>query len=88
MSSCKVLFFATLKDRAGVRQSILELPDRITVRELKVILQERFPTISPILPNALIAVNREYALDDTPIPPEAEIALFPPVSGGSLISPR
>jgi molybdopterin converting factor subunit 1 len=82
MSSCKVLFFATLRDRTGVRQSTLELPDGITVRELKVILQEHFPSITPVLPNALIAVNREYALDDTLIPPEAEIALFPPVSGG------
>jgi molybdopterin converting factor subunit 1 len=82
MSLCKVLFFATLKDRAGVRQSTLELPEGITVRELKVILQEHFPSIKPVLPNALIAVNREYALDDTPIPSEAEIALFPPVSGG------
>ena len=84
MSLCKVLFFATLKDRAGVRQSMLELPDGITVRELKGILQEQFPSITSVLPNALIAANREYALDDTLIPPEAEIALFPPVSGGWL----
>jgi molybdopterin converting factor subunit 1 len=82
MSSCKILFFASLKDRAGVRQSTLELPDGITVGELKVILQEHFPSIAAVLLNALIAVNREYALDDTLIPPEAEIALFPPVSGG------
>jgi molybdopterin converting factor subunit 1 len=82
MSSCKILFFATLKDRAGVRQVKLELPDGMTVREFKVMLQKQFPSITPVLPNALIAVNREYALDDTLIPPEAEIALFPPVSGG------
>jgi molybdopterin converting factor subunit 1 len=82
MSLCKILFFATLKDRAGVRQSTLELPEGITVRELKVILEDQFPSITPALPNALIAVNREYALEDTLIPPEAEIALFPPVSGG------
>ena len=82
MSLCKVLFFATLKDLAGVRQATLELREGITVRELKVMLQEHFPSIKPVLPNTLIAVNREYALDDTLIPSEAEIALFPPVSGG------
>jgi molybdopterin converting factor subunit 1 len=82
MSLCKVLFFATLKDLAGVRQSVLELPEGITVGELKIMLQEHFPAIKPVLTNALIAVNREYALDDKLIPFEAEIALFPPVSGG------
>ena len=83
MNSCIVLFFATLKDRAGVRQITLELPDGITVSGLKVVLQELFPSITPVLPHALIAVNREYAVDDTLVPPEAEIAIFPPVSGGT-----
>jgi molybdopterin converting factor subunit 1 len=83
MSLCKILFFATLKDRAGVRQATLDLPDGIKVSEFKDILVDRFPSLSPLLPNALIAVNREYALNDLVIPPEAEIAIFPPVSGGT-----
>jgi len=83
MSVCKVLFFATLKDRAGVRQTTLELPDGVTVCQLKTIIRDKFPSLSSVLTIALIAVNREYALDDDLIPPEAEIALFPPVSGGS-----
>jgi len=82
MSLCKVLFFATLRDRTGVRHATVELPDGSTVREFKVLLQGQFPAITPVLPNALVAVNREYALDDTLIPPESEIAFFPPVSGG------
>jgi molybdopterin converting factor subunit 1 len=82
MSAYKILFFATLKDRAGVHQSILDLPSGITIRELKVIIGERFPSLIPLLPHALIAVNREYAPDETVIPAEAEIAFFPPVSGG------
>jgi len=82
MSFCNILFFATLKDRTGVRRTTVNLPDGITVGALKVMLQDQYPSITPVLPNVLIAVNREYALDDTIIPPEAEIALFPPVSGG------
>ncbi len=31
---------------------------------------------------ALISVNQEFAFDDDIIPENAEIALFPPVSGG------
>ena len=82
MSLYNILFFATLKDRTGVRRTTVNLPDGITVGALKVMLQDQYPSITPVLPNVLIAVNREYALDDTIIPPEAEIALFPPVSGG------
>lgn len=84
MNACKILFFATLRDRVGVRQSVLELPDGITVGELKGLLQMMFPAITPSLPNVLVAVNREYAVDSTLIPPGAEVAIFPPVSGGDF----
>lgn len=83
MSSCTVLFFATLKDRAGVRQITLDIPDGSTVGVLKTILRERFPALALALTHVLIAVNREYATEDEHIPPGAEIAVFPPVSGGS-----
>ena len=82
MNVCKILFFATLKDRAGVRQITLELPDGLTVGGLKAILLARIPALEPALPHAFIAINREYAAEDEIIPPEAEIAVFPPVSGG------
>lgn len=39
-----------------------------------------FPLLYSI--TRLIAVNREYVFDAAPIPPDAEVALFPPVSGG------
>lgn len=82
MNSCNILFFATLRDRTGVRQIILDLPNEATVRDLKTILTNRFPELRAVIPNVIIAVNREYALDDLQIPQSAEVALFPPVSGG------
>ncbi len=82
MNSCNILFFATLKERAGVRQITLDLPNDVSVAELRIILKDQFPALSTVIPNAIIAVNREYALDKSKIPPNAEIALFPPVSGG------
>lgn len=83
MTLCKILFFATLKDLAEVSQITLEIPDGLTVKELKAILRERFPPLERALNHALVAVNREYATETEPIPANAEIALFPPVSGGS-----
>jgi len=80
--SVKVLFFATLKERAGVREIILNLEDGSRVRDLKWHLGREFPSLTPALETALVAVNREFAFDDDFIPAGAEVALFPPVSGG------
>lgn len=77
-----VLFFATLEDRAGTRQIELELAEGAPVRELKCLLGERFPGLRPALGSCLVAVNRQYAADEDVIPSGAEVAFFPPVSGG------
>jgi molybdopterin converting factor subunit 1 len=79
----KLLFFATLKDRAGTKQAEFELSDGAHVWELKAQLREKYPDLAPSLESVLVSVNREYAFDDDVIPAEAEVALFPPVSGGS-----
>lgn len=83
MNGCTILFFANLKDKAGTRKTSLDLPDRVTVHALKNILVGKYPSLESVLSHALVAINREYALDEDVIPPAAEIALFPPVSGGS-----
>jgi molybdopterin converting factor subunit 1 len=78
-----VLFFATLKDRAGRDRTALALPDDATVSTLKSTLAEQFPALAPALPTTLVSVNREFALPDDPLHDGDEIALFPPVSGGA-----
>lgn len=83
MKKATILFFATLKDRAGTKQVDLNLEDDARVADLKSILRERFPQLEPALDSVLVSVNKEYAMDEEPIPAGAEIALFPPVSGGS-----
>ena len=83
MIQVSVLFFATLKDRAGLQATSLELPQGATVRQLKAALEGRFPDLAEALPSALVSVNREFAFDNDPLPAAAEVALFPPVSGGA-----
>lgn len=78
----KVLFFATLRSLAGVRDISLDVPDGLSVREFKLLVGEQFPALESGLASALIAVNREFAFDEQIIPEQAEIAIFPPVSGG------
>jgi molybdopterin synthase catalytic subunit len=83
MNDVTVLFFATLKERAGVKQAVMALPEGACVRDLKARLAADFPGLKDSLASMLVAVNREFAFDDDPLPMGAEIAVFPPVSGGS-----
>lgn len=82
MNKVKVLFFATLKERAGIGQAELEIPDSVSVTQFKQFLFDKFPQIPQNPSTILVAVNGEYAFDSDLIPNGAEIALFPPVSGG------
>ena len=83
MAKVRVLFFATLKDRAGVAQAEMDLPESASVAELKGQIAAAYPALAPHLPHALVSVNQHYAFDEDPVPAGAEVALFPPVSGGS-----
>lgn len=83
MNKVKILFFATLKEKAGTAQAELELPVGTSVAALKKLLLELFPNLPNNSSSMLVAVNKEYAFDKEEIPAGAEIALFPPVSGGA-----
>jgi molybdopterin synthase catalytic subunit len=82
MNTVKILFFATLKERAGMRETSLELEDAARVMDLRALLRQRFPALAPLLGTALASINRDFAFDEDLIPPGAEVAFFPPVSGG------
>jgi molybdopterin converting factor subunit 1 len=79
----KVLLFATLRDRLGGRHSIeVLLPAGATVKDLKSQASADYPALKESLASTLVAVNHEYATDATILEEGAEVALFPPVSGG------
>ena len=78
-----ILFFATLKDRAGRERMEVELADGATVAELKARLGAELPALTPNLPTALVSRNKEFAFAEEVLRDGDEVALFPPVSGGS-----
>lgn len=82
MNHVKLLFFATLRDRAGTKSMELDIPADLTIQELKDKISNEFPSLKESMSSVLITINREYAFDEAVIPQNAELAMFPPVSGG------
>ena len=82
MNHVKLLFFATLRDRAGTKSIELDVPPELTVQGLKDRIADEYPSLKDSMKSVLISINREYAFDEAVIPPNAELAMFPPVSGG------
>ncbi len=78
-----ILFFASLKERAGIHKAEIESANPMTVKELKAQLSDQFPRITPFLPNCLVAINQQFACEADTVPDGAEVAFVPPVSGGS-----
>ena len=79
-----ILLFGITRDIVG--QASLTIPDREagrlkTVASLKRYLRETYPGLDAVSTLA-VAVNKDYAAEETVIEPMDEIALIPPVSGG------
>ncbi len=83
MSRVHLLFFASIKERAGAPRAEVDLPEGASVADLKTLVSGRYPAAAPLEGHALVSVNQAYAFDEDPVPDGAEVAFFPPVSGGA-----
>jgi len=79
----RVLFFGVLKDLAGKSSDSLDLPENSSLRDLLAHYESNLPTIRASLHSLAVAVNQQYAGPDTRLKADDEVALLPPVSGGS-----
>lgn len=78
-----VLFFAAYRDQAKTKKDVLDIPDNCTVNQLLTeILVRKYPNLSIHIPSTVVSVNQEFASAEDVIPESAEVAIFPPVSGG------
>jgi molybdopterin converting factor subunit 1 len=82
MNHIKLLFFATIRDRVGVKSLELDIPVDLTIQGLKDRLTTEYPNLKESMKSVLMTINREYAFDEAIVPMNAEIGMFPPVSGG------
>ena len=77
-----VRFFALYRDRAGTSRSCLEVPENSKVSDLLQVIRSHYPQLAPKNVDIVVAVNAEYADENTILSEEDEVALIPPVSGG------
>ncbi|HSE19575.1 MAG TPA: molybdenum cofactor biosynthesis protein MoaE [Pyrinomonadaceae bacterium] len=79
----RVLFFGAARDAVEANQLDLVLEAPATVASAFQSLKTRFAPLERFGRSLLFAVNQEYATPDTQLQENDELAVFPPVSGGS-----
>jgi len=78
----KVLFFGAAADRAGTRETGLDVRDGATLEEIWPLIVERHADLAPMRDTLAFAINGEYARGEDTVSPGDEVAVLPPVSGG------
>ena len=78
----RVLFFGILRDRFGPEEQLQQFPGQ-TVAEILRYYRVIAPELADLWGSVAVAVNQQYASGATPLKDGDEVALLPPVSGGT-----
>lgn len=79
----KLLVFGSLREEAGSRELLLDLAPGACVRDLLLRVAEKLPSVARLGDRLRVSVDFEIAAADTLLEDGAEVALLPPVAGGS-----
>ena len=79
----RIRLFAIQRELAATREVRVELPDGADVEAAWAVLVARHPVLAPGRPSMRFARNGEYADPTTRLSDGDEVAMIPPVSGGS-----
>ncbi|MBF6599394.1 MAG: MoaD/ThiS family protein [Dehalococcoidia bacterium] len=83
MPEIHVRLFAGLHDLVGRRELVLSMPDGATIGQLRDRLGEEYPIVQPLLSTLVCAVDEEYVAPEHVLRDGEDVALIPPISGGS-----
>jgi molybdopterin synthase catalytic subunit len=75
--------FARLREVVGTNNLQYEVADKATIADLIEKLQRDYPPLAQAAAHTIASLNRDFVEMDTPLSEGDEVALFPPVSGGS-----
>jgi len=78
----RVLYFASLKDRAGTSGEEVEMPPGTDVDGLWTILAQRHPRLAELAMRPATACDMSFAQGNRSLDGVTEVAFLPPMSGG------
>ncbi len=80
--SIRVLFFASISDIAGMRETRVDSAGFTDVLSVFNKFAKDFPSLEKHRSSVLFALNSEFTSPDVQVQDGDEVAFFPPVSGG------
>ena len=80
--SIRVLFFASISDIVGMRETSVDAGDFKDVKSIFDRFARENPSLEAYRSSVLCALNSEFARPGSPVHDGDELAFFPPVSGG------
>jgi MoaE-MoaD fusion protein len=78
----RMLYFASVRERAGAAEDLLELPEGARLVDAVEEALARRPGLGPLGPSVRLARNHSFEPPDAVLADGDELALIPPVSGG------
>jgi molybdopterin converting factor subunit 1 len=81
----RIRLFAIQRELAGAREVRVELPDGSDVEAAWIALVARYPVLAPGRGSLRFARNGDYAEPTTVLTEGDEVAMIPPVSGGTSV---
>lgn len=78
-----VRLFASLRELAGEQGASFELPEGSRAADVWEACVQRWPALASRRQSTVLAINQEFARPDAAVRDGDEVALLPPVSGGS-----
>ena len=88
----KVLYFAAARERVGTDAEELQVSPgasgKVTVADVLDAVATAHPAFAQLRPHVRVAVDQEFSHAGDPVPDGAEIAIIPPVAGGSGATDR
>ena len=82
MKSVKVILYYHLKQKAGTGFVEVDLDDTATIKDLKKLLEQKYPTLRTHLDNVMILMDKQIVIDEDYIKDNSNVSFLTPIGGG------
>ncbi|MCJ7519448.1 MAG: MoaD/ThiS family protein [Anaerolineaceae bacterium] len=78
----KVSLYYHLKEKAGTGSLELEVENLSTIKDLKMLLEEKYPSLRTQLDNVMMLIDGKIVLNEDQLKENATVSFLTPVGGG------